>query len=90
MKHSILASYPSDEFVMLARKTTKNRITIPKAIVTRFTGADYFDVSTDGVCIVLRPLSAADKIRAQLADLGIDETNVTASISWARRTKASP
>jgi len=71
---------------LLAKKTVKNQITLPKAVVTRFTGVEYFDVSTDGECIILRPLqrSRAEEVRARLAQLGIDEPDVTAAVSWAR------
>jgi hypothetical protein len=71
---------------MLAKKTTKNQITLPKTVVTRFGGVDYFDVSTDGKCIILRPLreSRADEVRARLEELGIDEGDVTAAVDWAR------
>src|SRR6266853_2927360 len=56
----------------------KNQITLPKAIVTPFGEVEYFDVSTDGECIILRPLrrSRADEVRARLAQLGIDEQDV--------------
>lgn len=72
---------------MLAKKTTKNQITLPKTIVTRFSDVDYFDVSTDGTCIVLRPLqrSRADEVRARLVQLGIDERDVVAAVKWARK-----
>lgn len=71
---------------MLAKKTVKNQITLPKAVITRFGDVEYFDVSTDGDCIVLRPLqrSRADEVRARLAQLGIDEQDVTAAVSWTR------
>jgi hypothetical protein len=71
---------------MLAKKTVKNQITLPKAVVTLFGEVEYFDVTTDGECIVLKPLqrSRADDVRAQLARLGIDEQDVTAAVSWAR------
>ncbi len=71
---------------MLAKKTSKNQITLPKAVVSRFGGVEYFDVSSDGECIVLRPLqrSRAEEVRARLAQLGIDEADVTAAVSWAR------
>ena len=71
---------------MLAKKTSKNQITLPKAVVTRFTGVEYFDVSTDGQCIVLRPLqrSRADEVRSRLAELGISEENVSDAIQWVR------
>ena len=71
---------------MLAKKTTKNQITLPKAVITRFGTVEYFDVSTDGECIILRPLqrSRADEVRARLAQLGIGEQDVTTAVSWAR------
>ena len=73
---------------MLVKKTTKNQITLPKTVITRFAGVEYFDVSTDGECIILRPLqkSRADEVRTQLAELGIDEQDVAAAVSWARKT----
>ncbi len=72
---------------MLAKKTTKNQITLPKKMVDRFTGVEYFEVSTDGTCIILRPLqrSRADEVRAKLVQLGIDDEDITAAVSWARK-----
>ena len=54
---------------MLAKMTVKNQLTLPKAVVTRFTGVEYFDVSTDGASIILRPLqrSRAEEVRLRLA-----------------------
>jgi hypothetical protein len=77
-----------NEAIMLAKKTIKNQITLPKAVVTRFSGVEYFDVSTDGESIILRPLqkSRADEVRAQLVRLGIDEQDVAAAVSWARKS----
>jgi hypothetical protein len=74
---------------MLAKKTSKNQITLPKTVVTHFSGVEYFDVSTDGESITLRPLrkSRADEVRARLEQLGIDEQDVTAALSWARKGK---
>lgn len=75
---------------MLAKITTKNQLTLPKAVVTRFSGVEYFDVSTDGISIVLRPLkrSRAEEVRAQLIQLGIEEQDVSDAVSWARGTAA--
>lgn len=72
---------------MLAKKTSKNQITLPKSVVDRFTAVDYFDVSTDGTCIVLKPLrqSRADEVRARLIQLGINESDVATAIKWARK-----
>jgi hypothetical protein len=73
---------------MLAKKTIKNQITLPKAVISRFAGVEYFDVSTDGESIVLRPLqkSRAEEVRARLAQLGIDEQDVADAVDGARRS----
>jgi hypothetical protein len=72
---------------MLAKKTVKNQLTLPKAVATRFRDVEYFEVSTDGESIVLRPLqrSRADEVRARLAQLGIEERDVTGAMRWARK-----
>jgi hypothetical protein len=74
---------------MLAKVTVKNQLTLPKAVVTRFKGVEYFDVSTDGESITLRPLqrSRLDEVRAKLEELGITEQDVTDAIAWARRSE---
>jgi len=71
---------------MLAKKTSKNQITLPKTVIMRFSGVEHFDVSTDGECITLRPLRAsrADEVRARLAQLGIDDQDITDAITWSR------
>jgi hypothetical protein len=74
---------------MLAKKTSKNQITLPKAVAVHFPGVEYFDVSTDGERIVLRPLeeSRGNEVRVRLAQLGIDERDVAAAVSWTRETR---
>jgi hypothetical protein len=72
---------------MLAKKTTKNQITLPKAIVSRFPDVDYFDVREEDGRIVLVPLrpSRADEVRTKLASLGIQESDVADALAWVRR-----
>jgi hypothetical protein len=74
---------------MLAKLTVKNQLTLPKAVAKNFAGVEYFDVSTDGSCITLRPLqrSKADEVREHLAQLGITEQDVKDAIAWARSTE---
>lgn len=71
---------------MLAKLTTKNQLTLPKAIATRFPGVEYFEVDTDGSSIWLKPLrpSKADEVRLYLEDLGITEQDITDAVKWAR------
>jgi hypothetical protein len=63
--------------------TVKNQLTLPKAVVKNFGGVEYFDVSTDGSSITLKPLrrSKADEVRQYLADLGITEQDVADAIA---------
>lgn len=74
---------------MLAKLTVKNQLTLPKAVAKSFAGVEYFDVSTDGSSITLRPLqrSRADEVREYLAQLGITEQDVKDAIAWARSTE---
>ena len=74
---------------MLAKKTVKNQITLPKAALSPFPGVDYFEVSTDGSCIVLKPLrpSRAEEVRTRLRELGITEGDVSDAVKWARKRK---
>lgn len=74
---------------MLAKLTVKNQLTIPKAVVKRFGGVEYFDVSTDGSAITLKPLrpSRLDEVRDKLERLGITEQDITDAIAWARQSQ---
>ncbi|MDE3149978.1 MAG: AbrB/MazE/SpoVT family DNA-binding domain-containing protein [Acidobacteriota bacterium] len=74
---------------MLAKKTSKNQLTLPKVVASRFPGVEYFEVSTDGKLITLKPLqrSRADEVRENLAQLGITEQDVKDAIAWARKTE---
>lgn len=69
--------------------TVKNQLTLPKAVAKRFKGVEYFDLSTDGESITLRPLklSRLDEVRAKLEQLGISEKDVTDAIAWARQSQ---
>jgi hypothetical protein len=71
---------------MLAKLTVKNQLTLPKAVIKSFAGVEYFDVSTDGSAITLKPLqrSRLDEVRAKLASLGITEQDVNDAVRWAR------
>ena len=76
---------------MLAKMTIKNQLTLPKKVATRFSGVEYFDVSTDGVCITLRPLqrSRVEEVWAHLEKLGITELDVSDAVAWARESDTS-
>jgi preprotein translocase subunit SecD len=71
------------------QKTVKNQITLPKKIVDRFPGVEYFNVQTEDDRIVLEPLrmDRAGQVREKLARLGINEADIADAIAWARKTK---
>ena len=74
---------------MLAKKTSKNQVTLPKKVAERFPGADYFDVRVENGTIVLRPveLDRIDHVRRKLAELGITQHDVARAVVWARTSK---
>ena len=71
---------------MLAKLTSKNQLTLPKAVLASCRGTEYFDVTEDNGRIVLTPvrINRADSVRAKLADLGITQDDVAGAVAWAR------
>jgi hypothetical protein len=78
---------------MLAKKTSKNQLTLPKEIVRAFPDTEYFDVSVKDRKIVLMPvkITPADMtlegIREKMEKLGITEGDVAEAVKWARKKK---
>jgi hypothetical protein len=75
---------------MLAKKTSKNQITLPKAIVNVFPDAQYFDVRVQDRKIILLPVkitpaeSTLEKVREKIRRLGINKEDVGEAVRWAR------
>ena len=78
---------------MLAKKTSKNQITLPKAVVRQLPDVQYFDISVRDGEIVLRPavVSASGErlkaVRDKMRALGLSEKTVDDAILWARRRR---
>jgi hypothetical protein len=78
---------------MLAKKTSKNQLTLPKEIVKAFPDTEYFDVSVKDKKIVLMPVKITPAnmtlvdIRDKMAKLGINEGDVTQAVRWARKKR---
>ena len=82
---------------MLAKLTSKNQLTLPKAAISAVGSSEYFDVEVRQGQIVLTPvrLQRADAVRNKLAELGVGEADVSRAVAWSRRKtavtkKASP
>jgi hypothetical protein len=75
--------------MILAKKTSKNQITLPKKIVDQFPDVEYFDVQIQGGAIQLYPvdMTGAVQVREKLDKLGIDEKDVREAVRWARRRR---
>ncbi len=76
---------------MLAKKTSKNQITLPKDVVKEFPDTDYFDVNVKDNTIFLVPVkitpvgSALAKVRRKVKKRGISVQDVDDAIKWARK-----
>lgn len=75
---------------MLAKKTSKNQITLPKAIVRQLPDVEYFEVSLRDGEVVLKPVIVSvpgerlKAVRAKIKALGLTEKDVRDAIRWAR------
>ena len=72
--------------ILLAKLTSKNQITLPKAALSACPAAQYFEVVPEGGRIVLTPvrINRAEGVRAKLVELGISESDVSDAVLWAR------
>lgn len=72
---------------MLAKLTSKNQLTLPKAVVAAVQGTEYFDVIEENGRIVLTPvrINRADAVRSKLEELNLSEADIADAVSWARR-----
>ena len=77
---------------MLAKLTSKNQLTLPKAVVQAVGSAEYFDVEVREGQVVLTPvrIQRGDAVRAKLAALGLAEADVADAVRWARAQGAPP
>lgn len=71
---------------MIAKLTSKNQITIPKAALEGIS-ADYYDVVQQDGKIILTPIrpNAPDEVREKMDKLGISESDIADAVEWARR-----
>lgn len=75
---------------MLAKLTSQNRVTLPKAVMADFPGTEYFEVSSEDGRIVLTPVRLAriGEVQRKLKEIGITEADVADAVKWARQQKS--
>jgi|SRR5690348_2997134 hypothetical protein len=74
---------------MLAKLTSKNQLTLPKAAVEAAGNAEYFEIEARAGQLVLTPvrMQRADAVRAKLAELDLKESDLAAAVAWARNAR---
>ena len=78
---------------MLAKKTSKNQITLPKAVVRQLPDVQYFDITVRDGEVVLRPAVISTSggrlkiVRNKMRALGLSERDVDDAVAWARRRR---
>lgn len=76
---------------MLARKTSKNQLTLPQQIVGNFPGVDLFDATVEENRIVLTPVKVVpltatlSDVRAKMQKLGLEAAEAAEAVQWARK-----
>lgn len=77
---------------MLAKLTSKNQLTLPKAAVEAAGNAEYFEVEARAGQLVLTPvrIQRADAVRAKLVKLDLGDDDLAAAVAWARQTGSTP
>ena len=73
----VRCSYFFDKVIMLAKKTSKNQVTLPPKALQDIPETDDFDITAQGVVLILRPATVDDPgsrlavVRQNIKDLGI-------------------
>jgi hypothetical protein len=80
---------------MLAKKTSKNQLTLPKQVAGIFQGIDYFDITVKDNSIILKPVriapaeSTLEGVRDKIEALGLKDEDIKKAIRWARKAVLS-
>lgn len=76
---------------MIAKKTSKNQLTLPKKVVERFPDVEYFDVRVDHAQITLVPVRPGqlEQVQARMEKLGLSGRDVRDAVARARSSRRS-
>jgi hypothetical protein len=77
---------------MLAKITSKNQLTLPKSVTQAVGATEYFDVEARAGQIILTPvrIQRGDAVRAKLAELNLQDSDIAAAVGWARAPASGP
>jgi hypothetical protein len=77
---------------MLARKTSRNRLALPKETVENFPGINFFNATIEENRIVLTPVKVVpvsgslNGVRAKMKELRIAQKDVAEAVQCARKS----
>ena len=76
---------------MIAKKTSKNQLTLPKKAVERFPDVEYFEVLVTDSQISLVPVRPGQlqEVQKRLERLGVSAKDVADAVAWARNSSRS-
>ncbi len=76
------------EVYMLAKVTSKNQLTLPKAMLQQVGTPEYFEIAMIDGRLILTPvtLQKSDAVRNKLEKLGISEQDIQDAVIWARNS----
>ena len=69
---------------MLAKRTSKNQVTLPKAIVQTAGEADYYDVTVQDGKIVLTPIRLGKKAGMSIPRVVLDTNCLISALIFSR------
>ena len=71
---------------MLAKRTVKNQLTLPKKVADQFPDIEYFDVRAGEGQIILLPVrtNQLDQLRHKMKKLGVNQGDIRNAVKWAR------
>lgn len=77
-----------EKVTMVTRLVDKREVQLPAVVLREFEDVEFFEISSDGMRIVLTPVSAnrADLVRQKLDLLGLTERDIEAAVEWARNS----
>ncbi len=71
---------------MVTRLVDKREVQLPDVVLRDFKNVEFFEITSDGVRIVLTPVSTsrADLLRQKLDQLDLSEQDIEDAVRWAR------
>ena len=72
---------------MVTRLVDKREVQLPDVVLRDFKNVEFFEITSDGVRIVLTPVSAsrADLLRQKLDQLDLSKQDIEDAVRWARK-----